>query len=160
VNDEPQALPPPPQQSRLHRFVASFGHLVGTMIEMAFTRLELLFVDLQEWVEGLVRIFFWAMVMIYAGGVFLLIGSIALIVVFWDTHRVLVAVLEAAAFALLTLGAFLMMKRYLRVQRSLLTSTFLEFAKDRELFKRPPANAVPAAAVPPGVPPAAQAPPL
>ncbi len=159
MNDEPQALPPPPQPSRLHRFVASFGHLVGTMIEMGFTRLELLFVDLQEWVEGLVRIFFWAMVMIYSAGVFLLIGSIALIVVFWDTHRVLVAVLEAATFALATLGAFFMMKRHLRVQRSLLTSTFLEFAKDRELFKRPPASAVPAA-VPPGVPPAAQVPPL
>jgi uncharacterized membrane protein YqjE len=153
VNDatpEPD-MQPPPHESRLHRFVSSAGHLIGTTIEMGLTRLELLFVDLQEWVEGLLRIFFWAIVMIFAASMCLLLGSFALIFVFWDTHRVLVAGLETATFALLTVAAWQMVKRRMLVQRSLLTSTFAEFAKDRELFKRPPRTETPSS-VPPGVP--------
>ena len=42
---------------------------------MVFTRLELIVVEFQEWIESLIGIFFWAMVMIFAAAVFLLVGS-------------------------------------------------------------------------------------
>jgi uncharacterized membrane protein YqjE len=149
VNDAPHALPPPPQESRLHRFIASAGHLVGTMVEMGFTRLELIFVEFQEWAEGLVKIFFWAMVMVFAAAMFLLLGALTLIFIFWD-QRVLVASLETGAFGLLVVAALIMMKSRLGVHRSLLASTLAEFAKDRELMKRRP---IPDVAAAPQAPP-------
>lgn len=38
-------------------------------------------------------------------------GAVALMMVFWDTHRVLVASLLAGAFVLLALGAVLLLRR-------------------------------------------------
>ena len=129
---------------------------------MGFTRLELILVELQEWVEGLIQIFFWAIVMICAAGVGLLIGAFALIFAFWES-RVTVALLEMGVFALVVMGAMYMLMRRLRMQRSLLVATLAEFAKDRELFKRPhnpdgpsvsPVSPVsPVPAVPPEAPP-------
>jgi len=124
---------------------------------MGFTRLELMFVELQEWVEGLIRIFFWAIVMIFAAAVALLIGAFALIFAFWES-RVTVALIEMGAFALLVIGAMYMLRRRLRMQRGLLVATLAEFAKDRELFKRPHIPDGPSVPPVPAVPP--EAPPL
>ena len=91
MQDVPEASEAPAPESRINRFVASFSQLFVTLVEMTYTRLELIFVELQEWMEGLVRIVLWGLVASFAAGASLLLGSLALIFAFWDTHRVLVS---------------------------------------------------------------------
>jgi uncharacterized membrane protein YqjE len=137
VEDAPQdsEAPATSPESRLNRIVASFSQLLVTLVEMTYTRLELIFVEFEEWAQGLVRIILWGLVAIFAAGASLLMGALALIFAFWDTHRVLVSLLVMGAFLLIMLSAGWMINIKLRSQRTLFASTLSEFAKDRELMK-------------------------
>ena len=66
------------------------------------------------------------------------LGALALIFAFWDTHRILVSLLVMGTFLLLTIAALWMVVVKLRTQRTLFAATLSEFAKDRELLKRRP----------------------
>jgi uncharacterized membrane protein YqjE len=127
-----------PAGSRVNRLITSVRALLVTLAEMAFTRVELMLVELQEWIEGLVSVVLWGLVAIFAAGASLLLGALALILAFWDTHRVLVALLVMGAFMLLTIGSVWIVVAKLRAQRMLFLSTLNEFAKDRELLKARP----------------------
>ncbi|HXL96983.1 MAG TPA: hypothetical protein VN925_01315, partial [Steroidobacteraceae bacterium] len=88
-------------QPPISGFLDSVGQLVVTAVEMVHTRLELIFTELQEGLEGLLGLVLWSLIALFAGGMGLLFGGLALIFVFWDTHRVLVAALIMCAFLLL-----------------------------------------------------------
>jgi uncharacterized membrane protein YqjE len=137
VDDAPpdSEAPATPPESRLNRIVTSFSQLLVTLVEMTYTRLELIFVEFEEWVQGLVRVILWGLVAIFAAGASLLMGALALIFAFWDTHRVLVSLLVMGAFLLIMIGAGWMIRIKLRSQRTLFASTLSEFAKDRELMR-------------------------
>ena len=132
---EAQALPP---ASRVNRFFTSCGQLLSTLVEMTYTRLELIFVELEEWVQGLVAVILLGLVAIFATGATLIFGAVTLILAFWDTHRVLVALCVTGAFLLMSIGSLWVIRVRLRAQRPLFASTLSEFAKDRDLLKRRP----------------------
>ena len=134
MDDAPEALEKP-AESRVSGFVASFTRLLATLVEMAYTRLELILVELQEWVEDLVGVILWGLVAVFAAGASLLLGALALIFAFWDTHRVLVSLLVMGAFMLVTIAAAWRVIAKLRSQRTLFAATLSEFTKDRELMK-------------------------
>lgn len=136
MDDAPQEAQAPPPESRVSRFLSSFGQLLATLVEMTYTRLELMFVELEEWVQGLVAVILWGLVAIFAAGATLVFGAVALIVAFWDTHRVLVALLVTGTFFLIGVGSVWVVSLRVRSQRSLFVSTLGEFAKDRELLRR------------------------
>jgi uncharacterized membrane protein YqjE len=105
---------------------------------MVHTRLELVFTEFQEAVEGLVGLVLWWLIALVAAGMGLLFGGLALIFVFWDTHRVLVAVLIMCVLLLAAAIASRVAMARARVQRGLFTTTLTELAKDRGLIKAPP----------------------
>jgi uncharacterized membrane protein YqjE len=114
----------------INSFLDSVGQLLVTAIEMVHTRIELVFTEFQEAVEGLVGLVLWWLIAL---------GGLALIFVFWDTHRVLVAALIMCTFLLLAAIASRVALARIRVQRSLFSTTLAEFAKDRGLIiKAPP----------------------
>jgi uncharacterized membrane protein YqjE len=131
-------LPGESQQSRISGFLDSVGQLFVTALEMVQTRLELVFTELQEGLESLVVLVLWVLGALMAAVLGLLFGGLALIFVFWDTHRVLVAVLVMCAFLLLAAAAAGVVLAKLRVQRSLFATTLTELAKDRVILKGPP----------------------
>jgi uncharacterized membrane protein YqjE len=127
-----------PQPTAISSFLDSVGQLIITAMEMAQTRLELVFTELQEGLEGLVGLLLWSLIALVAGAMGLLFGGLALIFVFWDTHRVLVAALIMAAFLVLALAAINVVLARVRRQRSLFATTLTELAKDREFLRAPP----------------------
>ncbi|MFI4866597.1 MAG: phage holin family protein [Steroidobacterales bacterium] len=122
----------------INSFLDSLGQLIVTAVEMVHTRLELVFTEFQEAVEGLVGLVLWWLIALLAAGMGLLFGGLALIFVFWDTHRVLVAALIMCAFLLLAAIASWVALARIRQQRSVFTTTLTELAKDRELIRPPP----------------------
>jgi uncharacterized membrane protein YqjE len=125
-------------QPAISGFLDSVGQLVVTALEMVHTRLELVFTELQEGLEGLIGLVLWWLIALAAAGLSLLFGALALIFVFWDTHRVLVAVLIMGVFVLLTAVAARVVLAKLRAQRSLFATTLAELAKDRVALRAPP----------------------
>jgi uncharacterized membrane protein YqjE len=131
-------LPGESQQSRISGFLDSVGQVFVTALEMVHTRLELLFTELQESLEGLVGLVLWLLSALMAAVLGLLFGGLALIFVFWDSHRVLTAVLVMCAFLLLAAAATGVVLAKLRAQRSLFATTLTELAKDRAILKARP----------------------
>jgi uncharacterized membrane protein YqjE len=119
-------------------FLDSVGQLLITAVEMVHTRLELVFTELQEGLEGLVGLVLWLLTALFAAGLGLLFGGLALVFLFWDSHRVLVALLVMCAFLLLAAAAGRVVLARIRVQRSLFATTLTELAKDRAILKAPP----------------------
>jgi uncharacterized membrane protein YqjE len=137
VDYAPLEAQAPPPESRVNRFLKSSGQLLVTLVEMIYTRLELIFVELEEWVQGLVTVILWGLVAIFATGATLVFGAVALILAFWDTHRVMVALIVTGVFCLISIGSLWVIRVRVRAQRSVFASTLSEFAKDRELLKKP-----------------------
>lgn len=127
---DPTLQPPPEAPSGT--LLGSLGDALATLTETLFTRLELLFVELQEGLEGLVGLVLWAFVALLAAGMGLFIGALALIFAFWDTHRLLVSLLAMAAFLAVSGAAALVVLGRLRAQRHWFAATLAEFARDRE----------------------------
>jgi uncharacterized membrane protein YqjE len=131
-------LPGESQQSRINGFLDSVGQLFVTALEMVHTRLELLFTELQEAMESLVGLVLWLLSALLATVLGLMFGGLALVFVFWDSHRVLAAVLVMCVFLLLAAAAAGVVLARLRAQRSLFATTLAELAKDRAIVKAPP----------------------
>lgn len=127
------------QQSRISGFLDSVGQLFVTALEMVHTRLELVFTELQEGMESLLGLVVWVLSALMAAALALLFGGLALVFVFWDSHRVLAAVLVMCAFLLVAVAATGVVLAKLRTQRSLFSTTLSELAKDRAIIiKAPP----------------------
>jgi uncharacterized membrane protein YqjE len=115
--------------------LSALGSSLAALGELLFSRVELLLLDLQDGVEALGRALLWAFVALMAAGLGLLIGALALIFAFWDTHRVLVSLLVMGGFFLLALLAGLAVRAQLRAQRALFGASLEELMRDREYFR-------------------------
>jgi uncharacterized membrane protein YqjE len=113
----------------------SLGNFAGTLIAIAHTRLQLLTTELQEEVRQVGAILLWAFIAAFAAMTGLFLGALAVIFVFWDTHRIAASLAMIALFILIAIGAGLMLARKLRDKPPLLDDTLAELAKDRDNLK-------------------------
>lgn len=124
-----------PQQPAGTGPLASLRALGATLLELIGTRAELAVVELRE--QGQRRSE--ELLLLVAGSLFLglalLLGSLFVVAVFWDTHR-LVAI---GAITLLHLGiaafAFVRLRASLRESPPPFEATLRELAADRELLR-------------------------
>ena len=110
----------------------SIANLVATVIAIAQTRLELLTTDLQEEMHHVAGILVWTLIALLAALIGLFLAALAVIFVFWDTHRLLAAVLVTAAFFVIAIGAAVVLRVKVSTKPRMLDSTLAELAKDRE----------------------------
>jgi uncharacterized membrane protein YqjE len=109
----------------------SLAQLLATGIGIAQTRLELLSTELQEEVHRVAEIMLLAAVALAASGIALFLMALAVIFVFWDTHRVIASVGVTATFFLIAVVAGLVLRAKVRGKPPLLDATRAELAKDR-----------------------------
>ncbi|MGH8207701.1 MAG: phage holin family protein [Steroidobacteraceae bacterium] len=113
-------------------FLADLGHLLTVLTDALYTRLELLLLDLQEGSAHLLGVLLWALIGLLAAAMTLLLGALALIFIFWDTHRILVALLLTGLFGAFALAAALVVIAKLRARHGLFAATLEEFRQDRQ----------------------------
>ncbi|HEX4023642.1 MAG TPA: phage holin family protein [Steroidobacteraceae bacterium] len=131
----PPALEGERPQGPIGGFLSDAGHLLSTLLDAVYTRLELLFLDLQEGTTRLLSLILWSLIGLFAAAMTLLLGALAVIFVFWDTHRILAALLLTGLFGLITLLAALVIAAKLRTRHTLFAATLEEFARDRQHLK-------------------------
>lgn len=114
----------------------SISNLFATLIAIAQTRLELLTTELQAEVQRSGEIIIWTLVALLSASMALLWIAIFIVVLLWDSHRVLAGLSVIAFFSLITLIAALVLRAKIRGKPRLLEETRAELAKDREQLSR------------------------
>ncbi len=129
----------PHEQERQGQPVAglfqSLSNFAGTLIAIAHTRLQLLTTELQEEVRQVGAILLWAFIAAFAAMMGLFLGALAVIFVFWDTHRVAASLAMIALFVVIAIVAALILMKKLRSKPPMLDDTLAELAKDRDNLK-------------------------
>ena len=108
----------------------SLGDLAATLVAMARTRLHLLSTDLEEDRGHLLTLTVTSLGAVFFLGIGVVLSALLLVVVFWDTHRILILGLLAAVFLAAGLAAALRARRLARTKPRLFASSLSELLKD------------------------------
>jgi len=119
--------PSPGLASGLFRSITQF---VASLVSLTQTRLELLTTELQEEVQRVASLAIYAFVALLAAMLGLFFLGLAIVIVFWDTHRVLAAWLVTGTFFALAVVAVIILIAKTRSQPPLLDATLSELKKD------------------------------
>ena len=129
------ALPQEQPQSATGLF-QSLSNFAGSLIAIAHTRLQLLTTELQEEVRQVGAILLWAFIAAFTALLGLFLGALAVIFVFWDTHRIAASLAMIGLFVAIAIGAGARCSRKkLRSKPPMLDDTLAELAKDRDNLK-------------------------
>jgi uncharacterized membrane protein YqjE len=115
---------------------ASLRDLLATLLAIAHTRIELVTTELEEELHRVAEILAWAFVLIFFGGMTVLMLAFLIIVLWWEEHRVLAASLTCLGFLLITATAALVLRAKVRVRPKLLNATIEELKRDRDALER------------------------
>lgn len=123
---------PGPAAAESSGLLASLRRLAATLVAVFQTRLELLATEVEEERVRLGRL----LLLAAAAAFFLALGILTLtlfvIVLFWDTHRLLITGLLAALYLGVGLAIGLAARREVLARPRLFAASLSELAKDRE----------------------------
>lgn len=115
---------------------ASLQRTLATLVALAHTRLDLASAEIEEQAERLISLLMWGVAAVFVGSATLLICALALVVAFWETHRLLIVTL-IALFALIaaaiTIYGFIARAK---ARPRLFEATLAELARDHERLTR------------------------
>jgi uncharacterized membrane protein YqjE len=123
------------------RVLESARHLLATLLTIGRTRLELLTVEVQLEIRRTAELVVWLLVAVQSAMIGLIMAAFLLIVVFWDTHRLLAACLVTAGFFALALGSALTLITKARRKPPFLAGTLAELGEDSARLRERPAGA-------------------
>jgi uncharacterized membrane protein YqjE len=108
----------------------SLKRLVSTLTSIVSTRLELLGNELQEERLRLTQVFLYSLFAVFCFGMFLLLSTVFIVVLFWDDYRL--AVLGGLGILFFVLGLAMALRVRTQSKSKLFSVSIAEFAKDRE----------------------------
>jgi uncharacterized membrane protein YqjE len=129
------ALPEEDSRGTASGLFKSLNNFASTLVNVAHTRLQLLTTELQEEVQRAAELVVWAFVSLFAALLAVFLGALTVIFYFWDTHRLLAALITTGVFVVLSVCAGLVLTAKLRVRPPLLDDTLAELAKDRDQLR-------------------------
>lgn len=106
--------------------------LATTLVAIAHTRLDLLSTDLEEDREHLLSLLVLTLAALFCLGVGVVLATILLVAVFWDTHRLLVLGSLAGFFLAVGMAAWGFAMHKARTKPRLFAASLLELLKDRQ----------------------------
>jgi uncharacterized membrane protein YqjE len=119
-------------QAERRGLLASLSALMATTVAIAHTRLELLAVDLEQERQHWLVFALLALGGLLCVGVGLVLATILLLCVFWDSHRILVLAATSGGFLLAGIAAGGALMHCLRTRSRPFATSLSELAKDRE----------------------------
>lgn len=129
-------------QNRKPNLMGSITNLVRNFVEIVETRLALFALDMQETGMNLLSLLILCGVILTCFGLSLILATLLVVVIFWDSHRLLAVGGAAGFFAVAGLGLWFMVSARFRSMPRLFAATRGEFAKDREWLSRKDARSV------------------
>jgi len=114
---------------------ATVGRIGATVLAMARTRLALAAVEVQEEAQRILGYVAWTLLAAFLGaGAFMLV-ALFVIVLFWDTHRLLAIGAMAGLFALVAVVILLQVRARFAARGPMMAATLAELNKDIAFIK-------------------------
>jgi uncharacterized membrane protein YqjE len=110
--------------------LGSLRSALANLIELARTRLELFSVEMEARLLSSRQVMLWSVVALFSASLAMLMLAFTVLIIFWDTHRLLAAGLITAFFAVLAAAAALVVRRRLHTRSRLLAATLQELKRD------------------------------
>lgn len=115
---------------------ASISRLLATFVSILQTRVQLLTTEIQEEVHRAAGMALLALIALFTALIGLMFGGLTIVFVFWDTHRVLAAVLVTAGLLILAAGAVIVLMFKVQSHKRFLDATLSELSQDTEALRR------------------------
>jgi uncharacterized membrane protein YqjE len=129
----------PPEEERPSRsagLMDSAKRMLATVIGLISTRLELFTTEIEEEIQRAAGILIWALVALFFGSLTVLMIAFTVIIIFWDDHRILAAVLVTSSFLVATLCFGLMARARLKAKTRFMAASIEELKRDKEALDR------------------------
>lgn len=117
--------------------LASLRGMLGTTLTLLQTRLQLLATELEEERQRLLALLLWGAIAVLALGAGLVFLAVFLTVLLWDSHRLLVLGIFAAAFVTAGVLAVVLTMRLARSPSGLFGASLAELSRDRADLRTP-----------------------
>lgn len=127
-----------PATTERRSLLDSLTVLLSSLLAVAHTRLELLAVDLDEGREHLLSLLLLASAALLALGIGTVLGILAVLQLYWDSHRLLALSGLAGLFLLIGCAGWLWLLHRARTRPSLFHSSLGELGKDRQHLQPSP----------------------
>jgi uncharacterized membrane protein YqjE len=111
--------------------------LARTLLSFTLTRTRLAATEVEEQALRLIEILVWLAVALFFLGIALVFAAVLVVLLFWDSNRLLAAGLLTALFVSIGIGAALIARVRLRERPKFLAATLAELERDRDTFGRP-----------------------
>ena len=128
-------MPDAAEESRPTGLFHSGKVLLATLMGIAHTRVELISTEVEEQFARMVSLLVWGLVALFLAFTGVILSAIALIVLFWDSNRVLAAGGLAVVFVVLAVIAVLGFIARAKARPRLFEASLEELAKDRNQLK-------------------------
>jgi len=115
--------------------IQTVGRIGTTVLAMARTRLALAAVEVQEEAQRLLGYVAWALFAAFLGAGACMLLALFVIVLFWDTHRLLAIGAMAGLFALVAGAILLQVRARFASRPPLMAATLTELNKDIAFIK-------------------------
>ena len=113
--------------------VQSLRNLAATLVALLRTRFDLLVTELEEERIRLLQLLFWAAAALFFFGVGILLLTILLVAVFWDSsHRITAIVVLACVFLAAGFGVAIGVRNRMHARPRLFSASLDELARDKD----------------------------
>jgi uncharacterized membrane protein YqjE len=114
----------------------SAKRMLATVIALVHTRLELFTTEIEEEIQRAASILLWGLVALFFGSLTVLMIAFTVIIIFWEDHRILAAVLVTATFLVMTLIFGLLARSRLKAKTRFMAASIDELKRDRDSLDR------------------------
>ena len=111
--------------------------LARTLLSFALTRTRLAATELEEQALRMIEILVWTAAALFFIGVATVFVAVLVVLLFWDSNRLLAAGLLAALFVSVAAGAALLARLRWGERPKLLAATLAELERDRDTLGKP-----------------------
>ena len=124
--------PDAPEKSVQVGLFDSVKALLATLLGIAHTRVELISTEVEEQFARLVSLLVWGLVALFFAFTGVILSAIAVVVMFWDSNRVLAAAGLAGLFVVLAVVAVVGFIARAKARPRLFVASLEELARDRD----------------------------
>ena len=110
----------------------SLRDLAATLVALLQNRLELLVTDLEEERIRLLQLLFWAAGALFFFALGVLMITMLIVLLLWDSHRIVGVAVLAAVFLAIGVGLAIGVRNRMHVRPRLFSSSLDELAKDKD----------------------------
>ena len=112
--------------------VQSLRNLATTLVALLQTRFELLVTEIEEERLRLLQLLLWVAGALFFFGVSILLLTILLVALFWDSYRITAIVVLAILFLAGGIGMAIAVRHRIQARPRLFSATLDELAKDKD----------------------------